>query len=355
MVQGIYKLRYLLATRSDLLARACLVVMLFGGLGAGFTFANPPTIETPSNTDPQSIAMALHSQATVKQGSSLYPQEETLTDMPVYVRSHTPTVTLSLVTIPPNEMHMQIDQQLSLVYEARTLGDEVFWKQRQVLIQTNTSTTGKKVVSNATVDITAVDQRVAQIESEIGDAGQIHIYLAVESQYSTPAATGSLTRQGTIRIREDAYEIEHVTGNEMVGTTETAVRVDASRVTRFTLPVVGVFAVPHTTFVFALLSLGGAIGAGAAVLFADRFDPEEEQVALHKARYAEWISEGTIPANLEAQTAVMDTLEDLVDVAIDSEKRIIHDPSQGKYAVFDSQIVYLYTERTEQDFIWVEQ
>lgn len=352
MHSGIHKLRYLLAARSELLARVCLAIALIGVLGAGFAFANPPTTEVPLSTDRQPIAMTLHSQATVEQASSLYSQGETLSDMPVYVRSYTPTVTLSLVTTPPEGQQIQIDQRLSLVYEARTSSGEVFWQQRQILQRTKTSTSGEKVVTNATLNISETSREITQLESEIGDAGQISVYLDVESQYSTLNASGSMNRHGTIHIREKSYEIEHMTGKNMVGTPEKTIQLDASKAARFTLPFVGVLIIPHTTLIFALLGLCGVIGFGVTVVFAERFDPEDEQMALHKARYSEWISEGTLPANLEDRTIVMETLEDLVDIAIDSEKRIVYDSSQGKYAVVDSQIVYLYVENPDQDFLW---
>lgn len=45
----------------------------------------------------------------------------------------------------------------------------------------------------------------------------------------------------------------------------------------------------------------------------------------------------------------MDSLEDLVDVAIDSEKRAIHDRSRGRYAVLDEGVHYYYDPEREPE------
>lgn len=352
MKPGIHKLRYLLATRSALLLRVSVIVGLIGLLGAGVTFANPPTTEVAASADQQPITMSLHTRATVVEASSLYSRGEVLTDMPVYMRPHTPTVTLGLATTPPSGQRTQIDQRISLVYEARTSSDELFWQQRDVLERTKTSTTGETVVSNASLNISATEQRLTQLESEVGDAGRISAYVVVESQYATHNATGSMKSREEIRIRPGSYEIAPMTEKRTVGTTETTVQIDESKATRFTLPIIGTLHIPHTTLVTALLGLCGFLGVGVTVAYAERFDPEEERGALHKARYAEWISEGTLPANFETQSTQLSTLEGLVDIAIDSNKRIVYDPSQGKYAVIDAEMVYLYGENSDQDFLW---
>ncbi|CQR52571.1 hypothetical protein BN996_03204 [Haloferax massiliensis] len=288
--------------------------------------------------------MSLHSQATVENTSSFYTLGETLTDRPVYLRSHTPNVTVRLVTTPPTADHVQIDQRLTLVYEARTAGNEVFVTQRQRLNRTNTSTAGETVVTTARMNITEVALTVARLESEIGDAGQIQVYLDAESRYDTSTGAGSLRHRGPLRISKDSYQIGHGSVEDELHPTESLVRVDPAKTSSLPFPILGTVIFPHTTLVFALLSLGGLVGAGLTVVFANRFDPDRERAALHKARYAEWISEGSLPAHHPVNTAQLNTLEDLVDFAIDTEKRILYDPAQGKYAVFDSRIVYVYVE-----------
>lgn len=344
MIPGLHKLRYLLATRPDLLRRICIVVALVSVIGVGFTFANPPTTEVTNTTDRQTITTTLNSRATVAENSSLYPRGEVLSDMPVYPRSIAPNATITAVTTPSKGENVRIDQRIVLVYEARTASGEIFWQQTRILERTNTSTDGDEVVSNATLRISAIERRVAQIESEIGDAGRVTTHLEVESRYDTARYEGTSKGRGAIRIRDGSYEIERLSVRDEYGATESERRLVLSKTTRLSLPLVGVLAVPHTTLVFALLALGGVIGTGVTVAFAHRFDPETERAALHAARYAEWISQGTLPEELEERPVSMDTLEDLVDVAIDLEKRIVYDPSRGLYVVIDAHATYVYPE-----------
>ncbi|WP_042662109.1 DUF5305 family protein [Haloferax sp. ATB1] len=343
MIPAIHKLRYLLATRAELLTRVCLVVVLVGTLGTGVTFANPPMTEVPSG-ESKPISMSLHTQATVERESSFYSRGDVLVDMPVYLRSYTPSATVSLVTTPPADTPVRIDHRLTLVYEASTSRDEVFVRQQQRLLRTNTSTSGATVVSNATLNITAVARKVAQLESEIDGAGQVRVYLVAESGYATPTATGTLSRREPIRLTDSTYGIEHTSVDDVIRPAERTVQVDASKTVPLSLPIIGTVVVPVTTLVFALVGIGGLVGVGTTVAFGDRFDSNRERAALHKARYAEWISEGSLPAGYALDTIRLDTLEGLVDVAIDNEKRIVYDSSKGRYAVVDSHVVYLYVE-----------
>lgn len=345
MIPGLQKLRYLLASRPELVARICIAVALVSALGVGFTFTNPPTTEV-TDADHQTIATTLNSQATVEEGSSLYTRGEVLSDMPVYSRSASPNATVSAVTSPPRDEEMQVDQRITLTYEARTGSDETFWRQTRRLGGTNASTTGDEVVSNATINIHAIDRRLTELETEIGDGGQVTAYLEVETRYSTGHDHGTFTDRGAITIRDDSYEINHLSMRDTYGTTETVTRPVPSKIIRFSVPFIGGLVVPHTTFIFVLLGVIGVIGIGVTVTFAHRFDQEAERVALHKARYAEWISSGKLPSHQSDRTVYMNSLEDLVDVAIDSDKRIIHDPAQDRYAVLDEHTTYVYQEET---------
>lgn len=344
MIPGLHKLRYLLAARPELLRRVCIAVALVSVIAAGFTFVNPPTTEVTATADRQTITTTLNSQATVAENSSLYPRGEVLSDMPVYPRSVAPNATVTAVTTPSKGESVRIDQRIVLVYEARTARGETFWRRTRILERTNTSTDGDEVVSNATLRITAIERQVAQIESEIGDAGRVTTHLEVESRYDTTHYEGSSKGRGAIRIHDGSYEIDRLSLQDEYGATETEMRPILSKTSRLSLPLVGVLVVPHTTLAFALLTLCGAIGAGVTVAFAHRFKPEIERAALHAARYAEWISQGTLPSGFEDRAVYMETLEDLVDVAIDSEKRIVHDRSREVYAVIDAHATYIYSE-----------
>lgn len=344
MIPGLRKLRYLLATRSELVARVCLVVVLVSVVGAGVTFATPPTTEVTDTTDRRTITTTLDSRATVERDSSLYPRGRVLSNMPVYSTRITPNVTVSAVTSPPEGENVRVEQQIVLVYTAQTAGGETFWRQIRSLKRTNASTRGEEVVSTATIDIPATQRRINRIESDIGDAGRVTVRLGVESRYVTSEYEGSLEERREILIRDDSYEIDRLSMRDEYGPTTSELRPVPAKILRVSLPILGVLVVPHTTLLFAFLGLCGALGLGSTVAFAPRFDPDAERSALHAARYAEWISRGTLPDRVENQAVYMDTLEGLVDVAIDCQSRIVYDPSRDLYAVMEASTTYVHAD-----------
>ena len=76
-------------------------------------------------------------------------------------------------------------------------------------------------------------------------------------------------------------------------------------------------------------------------------DQEQELIAIKQARerFTEWITTGEFPSEREyEQTVLVDTLEGLVDVAIDTNKRVIEDDQLGVSTVLDDTYIYIYIQ-----------
>lgn len=91
-----------------------------------------------------------------------------------------------------------------------------------------------------------------------------------------------------------------------------------------------------------MLCLGGAV-------WVRRFHRRDVDVAvlretLTRERFDEWISRGRVPKDTGQRSVYVESLEDLVDVAIDSSKRVIRDPERDQYVVIDGDIVYRYRQ-----------
>lgn len=72
-----------------------------------------------------------------------------------------------------------------------------------------------------------------------------------------------------------------------------------------------------------------------------------ERNRLTRDRHEEWISHADIPESLdypESKTVKLRSLMDLVDVAADSNNRVLYDATQARYVVLDDQRCYVYTE-----------
>lgn len=69
-------------------------------------------------------------------------------------------------------------------------------------------------------------------------------------------------------------------------------------------------------------------------------DAKAKALLEHK-RFKAWITEGSVDLKNKYSINIF-SLEGLVDLAIDLDKRVIFDPKQGKYYVIEENIVYLY-------------
>jgi len=92
------------------------------------------------------------------------------------------------------------------------------------------------------------------------------------------------------------------------------------------------------------LGLGLLVVAGiVAVSYRRGFDRQRLEQRVHELRYSEWISTGSIPDAFTETTISIDSLEGLVDVAIDTDNRVIHDGDHNVYVVVSGSAVYYYS------------
>ncbi|MDD2534076.1 MAG: DUF5305 family protein [Eubacteriales bacterium] len=69
--------------------------------------------------------------------------------------------------------------------------------------------------------------------------------------------------------------------------------------------------------------------------------PRQKDRALDHQKFREWITEGSVSLHNSSPIQV-NSLEGLVDLAIDLDKRVLYDPSRQKYFVPDEGMLYLY-------------
>lgn len=342
---GIERLRYLLATAPKVVITGCLLLSLIGVAGAGVTYANPPVVEVSDQTDHQTIQSTLETRAVVEQDTTMYARGEALTNHPVYLREPTPNVTVTSRTATPAGTDVHLDQRLFLIYEARSLGGEVFWHREVPLAASEEVSQDGEATVHTTLQISAIERELGQLQREVGDAGEISVHLGVRTAFETPAHDGELDDRGPITIRGDSYELPALTDRRAYSTSVPRERPIPSRVLQPALPMVGDVIVPHTTLLFAMVTLAGLLATGMCTVWMNRNDPVQVQTAIHEARYDDWISGGSLPETLGKTSIRMDSVEELVDVAIDMEKRVVHDTSQSRYAVIDGDVVYVYSPR----------
>lgn len=338
MFPGRRKFRYLLATRGRVVIVALALVAALAFLGAGLTYANPATIDVPTESNQQTVETSLSTHATAAADTSMYDRGDRLDDQPVYLRSAAPTATVTAETVVLDAKEVELDQTVMLVYEARTRDGTTFWQDRERLVHEEAPT--DRVTTEATLDIDEIAARHRAITADLGDGGSAHVYILIETDYRTETYAGTMTEQSGLSLRTDSYTIESVAATETHDTPSAETRPDASS---------GVALGESLFFPYVTLVLGlvGAFTAGSAVVghrLRDEVDPAVETAAIHYDRYEEWISRGTLPPLDARSTVLMEGLADLVDVAIDTDGRVVYDATREAYAVIDGRQAYVYLE-----------
>ena len=325
--------------------RLAVVLLALGGagvFGAGWVYSHPPTTEITDRTDQKTVESAVLTRAAVTGDTDLYRRGATLEDQPVYLTDAVPNLTLLLRTRLPSESGGDVDQRVELVYTA-TRDGSTFWKRTDSL-RGRTTREGRTVVTRT--DFAAADAvaREKRYQAEFGDAATVSFGIRITVDYALDEYEGTLTETYAIASGTGWYSIP-------------------SRVTSKThsTPVTRTVELPARRTPIVLASgVGGAVlfGAGlaVAVVYYRRLrnsSPAEFEPTIHRQRYEDWISRGTVPEDRTATAIEMDSLEELVDVAIDTGERVIYDEARGSYTVLRHPVVYRYAPPTsEVPFVW---
>ncbi|MFC7199757.1 DUF5305 family protein [Halospeciosus flavus] len=328
------RLRYLLAKRGPALVATFLAVGILLLAGAGAVYANPPTTEITDHTDRQTVSTEISAAAMVTGNTSLYERGTTLHDQPVYLLTAAPHANITVATTLPTDVSGTAEHDAELVYTARR-GGETFWQHTEPLTVTTTSSaTG--TVSTMTLSMPDIQEQLAAYQSEFGRAATTDVALRVSSQYTVGQYDGGSTNAYSLTFSDRWYGIETDTVSKTHSTPVTHTRtLPLDSHLPFQLPLVG-------GIVFVVVG----IVTGVTTRRLDAVPEDELADELHHTRYGEWISTGRLPAPTTASTVRMESLEALVDVAIDSGKRVVYDPSVGRYAVLDGDVQYQYEPET---------
>lgn len=340
------RLKYLCVRYGRLLLLGLLTVSVLSFGLAATTFAAPPEVRTETvQTDVQTVTTSLETTARVTGETPLYAPNETLTDSPVYLRSATPTLTLVAVTAVSPAVEATVRQEIVVELTA-SRGEEAFWQERAVLASTNATAADGNFRTATTFDIDAFARtRLAAVKDAIGSAGTLSLRVYATTAYDTGTYAGQLEASTPLVVLPDAYELTTPATAQREHATPVTNRVTVTPPTR-TMAIAGYSAsVPRRALPW--LAAGGAavMLAGAVWLLRSRADDLDTFLKQHATdRYAEWISRGSLPDDDRFVRIDLDALVDLVDVAIDSGKRVVYDATSETFAVIDGTAIYEYTD-----------
>lgn len=327
---ALLRAKYLAAKHGRTIAVTLAVLGVLSLVVGGMSAANPPTETVTQEADVQQVNASVGTSAVVQKDTTAWDRGARVNNSSLYLLSAMPRLTVHANARVPASVPVSVTQELTLVTSASRNG-ETFWEEREVLASTETTVEDGSTSVNATVNVAALDERMDEVREEFGTAASVTTAIELSVAYDTGTYEGTLTDRAPLAIGDGAYWLDgSVSAGETHSRTVTKT-IETSRSQQSVLP----------PMVIGLLSLSAA----AVVLWYQRQDPNPALVEREMDHYraAEWISEGQLPMWLGEQHVELDSLMDVVDIGIDNDKRVVHDPRRDLYAVIDGEVVYYYS------------
>ncbi|MEY7848946.1 DUF5305 domain-containing protein [Natrarchaeobius sp. A-rgal3] len=332
------RLDLLLAKHGRSVAIALVVIGIVAFVATGWVVANPET-ETISQNAETEVTTDVRTSSSVVDGGSLWEEGDELSNSAVYVMNASPELTIAPETRLTNQTagapidDAEVTHRLRLEFEA-SRDDETFWNETHEELHASPDVEDGVARSQTTIDVESYLERQRALEEEIGTVGSISLQVTLVTEYDTGNIAGTHTDSTTLVLTDEAYWLEEsISISDENPHTHTIGTREVSE--------------PRSPALVGALSLLGTLSVvgGAIVARRSPVDVEAARRAVHERRYAEWISRGSIPMWVGDHHIALDTLEDVVDVAIDANERVVHDRQRRLFAVVNGSVVYYYSER----------
>ncbi|WP_336021588.1 DUF5305 family protein [Halobellus salinisoli] len=323
-----HRVKLFISENHRLIVAALVLVGVLCLVGAGYVFSTPTTQTITEETDRQTFETRADPSALVTRQTALYEQGERLDNRSVYFLSASPSMTFDVETTVPADVPVRLNHRLELEIRGVRDGQE-FYRSTETLLEANETVTDGQFTASETVNVSALRGELQTLRASTEGVGEFEIRLSQTVQYETESYEGTLVSTVPFVIDGRSYYLEETVEAEQVESMSVQRQVTE----------------PPNPLEYGGFALVGLLLLGVAVLardLDDRIDTEELRTRIVHDRHDEWISRGEFPTNSQKQYISILTLEDLVDVAIDTNRRVIHDPQIDAYAVIDSSEIYYY-------------
>ena len=302
--------------------------------------------------------------AVVRNDSTVWTEGETVRDRPLYYMRLTPILDVDYSYSydltgsegGSEEGDVTARTEAQLVIRALNEDGETLWRDIRPLA----SETSRSLAPGETHDVslsmnaTRVARRISQVESDLGAAtGEVQVLVRTRTSVNGSVAGQSLSREHTselpLVVRPPTYRVD----GEQTVAAGTPLRTETLRE-----PV----APSLLTGVGAPVGLVTGLAALGALAYASRRDlielseAERERclVAERRAEFDDWITRGELPGIDQYQTVVkVDSLSGLVDLAIDTNNRVIEDGDAFYVLRGREDVAYVYAPSTSLVHDWL--
>ncbi|WP_226023127.1 DUF5305 domain-containing protein [Halomicrobium salinisoli] len=344
------RVRYRLSSYYGVVLAACLVIAVLGGVAAYGAHAGPDTTTEHRVAGEWTAEGGFDHRATAQRDAVAFEEGEVLRNRSTYFSSVTPVLNgtynyTHAGDVPPANVTIDLKVVLRAV-DAAEEGTTEYWR-----VEERLASTERRVAARATlpvefsVDVTDLANRTARVDEELeASVGRTQILVVAETRAETTLAEEPVvderTDRLTIRPGRSTYEVS----TDLQSPGEQTARETV------TVPVEPDPLRAWGGLLLALLGLAGAGGLAAlerrdelAVSPAVRAAVERRE---ERAEFDEWISRGRVPPASDERVVALASLSDLVDVAIDSDRRVVED-EDGSFVVLDGDTRYVYDPATD--------
>ncbi|WP_256391316.1 DUF5305 domain-containing protein [Natronoarchaeum rubrum] len=320
-------------------------LLLLAALGAGVTYA--PHVSPGEQTESEVVgtwsdAGRFDHAATVQRDTEVFANGTELDDRSTYFTRASPELNVEYAYRHRATKPAAVRTNLSLVVRS-TDGDDVLWETTERLDRTSSGALapGERQNVTATVNVSRVRDRIRRIETDLGAAAgepSIRVVAVTDATVTVADETVDRNREDVLTITTDGgtYDVTSEGGSWSDDVThQRTVPAEYGPLRSLGGPALALGAIA------GLVGLGWAHHTGRLGI-----DPQRRRrraVRREREEFDDWITVGRLPDDLGGRTTVeTESLEGLVDVAIDSDRRVVEDPSTGLFAVLDGDVAYTF-------------
>jgi len=317
---------------------------LLGGFLAYSAYAEGPETDTEERTvEAWSTTAGFDHGGEVQRENAVFEVGEELSNEPVYFTRAAPEL--------DGEFEHRydggegaVDVEITAERVVRSVGDDVeHWATSEPLdaVEREGVEPGEPVAVEFTVDVPALENETERVEASLGQTpGTVEtvvvVHVTLEGTIDGEPVTHGDRYELAIDPDGDAYTVEAPIAERHVE--ERTEEVEAAATASVFGPAPGA-----ALAVVSVAALSALVHSRSRGNLAPA-EAELERLRLDRERDAfdDWISSGAVPADVDGRTRVeIDSLEDLVDVAIDHDRRVI-EGQDGRYYVVEEGSLYVY-------------
>ncbi|QCC49967.1 DUF5305 domain-containing protein [Halapricum salinum] len=295
-------------------------------------------------------------QATVINDTRVFDVGETLENRSAYFRKIAPRLNGSFVyNYTSDSGELTAEASTTLVVRSVADGGQVtqrdYWRIERPLEKTTaTLAPGETLRQSFAQNVSRLEREIEQIQTELGtSAGTIETTFVTRVQLDGTRSGQPVETNRTYRlpltIENDLYRVND--SGPVVERGERTVR-DREEVMVPPGPLWR-YGGPLALFVGVVGLIGLGYGRYSGLLLVTEREHAYLDYRADRAEFDEWISEARFPAGRveDADTSIETTsLSGLVDLAIDTDRRVIEVADDESYLVLDGDVVYYYDAPT---------